>query len=261
MPAGSPFPESRVSEHGSLSAADRLIVALDVPTIAEARTLVSELDGIASAFKIGFHLWTAHGADDLIQLILDRGNKVFLDAKMYDIENTVELAVRTAADRKISFITVHHNEKVVRAAVRGRGNSPLKILAVTLLTMFDNENVRDMGIEKTTDDIIEWNTRRAFEFGCDGVIAAPTDNLARIQKVALAQGKDFIIATPGIRPAGSGTDDHRRSGTPGQAIEAGADYLIVGRPIYKADNPAKAARSVVREIEVALHTVGRGGSP
>ena len=222
------------------SAADRLIVALDVATIDVAKRLVSELKDLVFAFKVGFNLWMQKDSDDLFAMILDNKKKVFIDAKLYDIENTIEQAVRAAAARNFSFITVHHNEKVVRAAVKGRGASDLKIFVVTVLTMLDNENFKDMGIEKTVDDFVEWNTRRALQFGCDGVIAAATDNLKMIKDLAKSENKEFLIATPGIRPSGA------------QAIEAGADYLIVGRPIYGADYPAEAAKKIIDEIETAV---------
>jgi orotidine-5'-phosphate decarboxylase len=230
---------------------DRLIVALDVPAIDQANELVAALRNSVTAFKIGFHLWIAKGADDLIQGLIDNGKRVFIDAKMYDIENTVELAVRTAADRKIKFITVHHNEKVVKAAVKGRGDKDIKIFVVTLLTMFDNQNLRDMGIRKTVKDVIAWNTERALDFGCDGVIASPRDDIAGIKAIAKNKGKSLLVATPGVRPSGTATDDHRRFGTPSDAIRNGADYLIVGRPIYRAPDPAKAACAIIAEMEEA----------
>lgn len=234
---------------------DRLIVALDVPTIDKAKELVASLRDVVSAFKIGFHLWIANGADNLIQGLIDGGKNVFIDAKLYDIENTVELAVRTAADRKIKFITVHHNEKVVKAAVRGRGDRDIKIFVVPLLTMFDIQNLRDMGIRKTVGEVIARNAERALEFGCDGVIASPRDDIPGIKMIAKGKGKTLLVATPGVRPSGSSTDDHRRFGTPADAIRNGADYLIVGRPIYRSTNPLKAARSIISEMEAATATL------
>jgi orotidine-5'-phosphate decarboxylase len=236
------------TEHG---AADRLIVALDVPTIHKANELVASLHDVAFAYKIGFHLWMAQGADALIQRLIDDGKKVFIDAKMYDIENTVELAVRTAAQRCISFVTVHHNEKVVRAAVRGRGDSNIKILVVPLLTIFDEENLRSMGIARPVAEVMAANTERALESGCDGVIASPTDDIQRVKDIAKSKGKDLLVATPGVRPSGFQSNDHRRFGTPTDAIRNGADYLIVGRPIYEQPDPVKAASDIIAEIEAA----------
>jgi orotidine-5'-phosphate decarboxylase len=235
--------------------ADRLIVALDVPTIDAARDLVASLRDVVFAFKIGFHLWLAEGADDLIQGLLREGRQVFIDAKMYDIENTVKLAASTAAQRGISFITVHHNEKVVRAAVEGRAASSLKIFVVPLLTMFDEQNLRDMGINRTVEEVMIRNTERALDFGCDGVIASPSDNIQRIKEMAKGKGKQLLVATPGVRPPGAETNDHRRFGTPADAIRNGADYLIVGRPIYGEPDPVKAARDIISQMETATRTM------
>ena len=255
MPDGSRVREILDADGDLRDVADRLIVALDVPTIHKATELVASLRNVVSSFKIGFHLWIANGADNLIQGLIDDGKNVFIDAKMYDIENTVELAVRTAASRKIKFITVHHNEKVVKAAVKGKGDLDIKIFVVPLLTMFDNQNLRDMGIRKTAKDVIARNTERALDFGCDGVIASPRDDIPGIKMIAKAKGKTLLVATPGVRPSGSSMDDHRRFGTPADAIRNGADYLIVGRPIYRSSNPLKAAQSIISEMEVAATTL------
>jgi orotidine-5'-phosphate decarboxylase len=171
---------------------------------------------------------------------------------MYDIDNTVELAVKTAARRGFSFVTVHHNETVVRAAVKGRGDYNMKIFTVTVLTSLDDENLKDMGYTNTVKEIIGWRAARALDFGCDGIIAAPSDDLAGIKAMTRERGKDLIIATPGIRPAGSSIDDHQRSGTPSTAIKAGADYLIVGRPIYTSINPSQAALNIIQEMTGAM---------
>ncbi len=234
------------------SVAERLIVAVDVPSIDRANDLVSMLDGVASAFKIGFHIWIAEGADALIKRLIDNGKKVFIDAKMYDIENTIESAVRAAAQRKISFITVHHNEKVVRAAVRGRGDSDIKIFVVPLLTILDEENLRAMGVtDRTVGEYIAANTQKALDSGCNGVIVSPADDIQGLRDIAKSKGKDLLVATPGVRPLGIQTDDHRRFGTPADAIRNGADYLIVGRPIYEQADPAAAAREIILQMEEA----------
>ncbi|WP_428492837.1 orotidine-5'-phosphate decarboxylase [Rhodopila sp.] len=231
---------------------DRLIVALDVQSIQQASELVDRLDGVASVFKVGFGLWTADGFDGLVGKIIRQDKKVFLDAKMYDIPNTIENAVRTAAQRGVSFVTVHHNESVVKAAALGRGDYNLKIFTVTVLTSLDNENLRDMGFDATTEQVISHRAERALDFGCDGVIASASDNLRAIKDMALRKGKVFIVATPGIRPIGASIDDHRRSGTPTDAICSGADYLIVGRPIYGAPDPARSAAKIIAEMERAV---------
>ena len=252
MPDGSRFPTRRTSP---AKVADRLIVALDVPSVAEATDLVDKLHGIVFAFKVGFRLWIEDGIDQLIARMIREDKRVFLDAKMYDIGNTIEHAVRAAAVRGFSFITVHHNRQVVEAAVAGRGDYNMKIFVVTLLTSLDNENLQDMKIDKTAQQVVEWNTQRALDFGCDGVIASASDNLQEIKRIANQRGKDLIIAAPGIRPAGVSIDDHRRSGTPTQAIENGADYLIVGRPIYDAPHPDVAATAIIREMDDAVRRI------
>jgi orotidine-5'-phosphate decarboxylase len=230
---------------------ERLIVALDVP-YERAIELVDQLHGVAVAFKVGFQLWTAQGSDALISKIIKEDRRVFLDAKMYDISNTIEQAVRTAGERGFSYVTVHHNEQVVKAAVAGRGDYNLKIFVVTLLTSLDNENLKDMGINKTKNELIEWNTKRALDFGCDGVIASAADDLRGIREIAKERGKDLLIATPGIRRVGASAHEHRRFSEPAQAIRAGADYLIVGRPIYDADDPKAAAKEIIEEMDMAF---------
>lgn len=249
MPDGSRFRTQRApSGHGI---ADRLIVALDVPEIERAEELVRTLDGVAFAFKIGFHLWIAEGADKLIQSLITKDKKVFIDAKMYDIENTIEWAVKAAVKRRISFITVHHNEKVVRAAVKGRGDSNIKIFVVPLLTMLDEENLQDMGINRTVQEVIARNTERALDLGCNGVIASPNDQIQSLKELAKGKGKELLVATPGVRPPGMSVNDHRRFGTPAEAIRNGADYLIVGRPIYDEPDPAQAAMEIINQMAEA----------
>lgn len=242
----------------------RLIVALDMPTIEEAQTLVRDLTGVVFAFKVGFHLLVDQNYNGLVQAILDSNSKIFLDLKMYDIPHTIESAVRNAAARGISFITVHHNKQVVEAAARGRGNSSLKIFVVPLLTTFDLENLIDLETGKpvrSAASIIEWNTRRALQYGANGVIAAPTDDLQRLREIAREEQKEFWIATPGVRPEGVSMDDHLRSGSPSAAIKAGADYLIVGRPIYNDPKPRESAARIIAEIATALRDPASIGSP
>lgn len=251
MPDGTQFP-SNAADWTSNSAKERLIVALDLPTVKEAERMVDRLHDVVEAFKIGPLLWVQEDADALMSRLIRADKKVFLDLKMYDIGNTIEGTVRNAAIRGISFMTVHHNRQTVEAAVRGRGDYGLKIFVVTVLTSLDNENLHDMGIERTTQQVIEWNTGRAMDFGCDGVIASPSDDLQKIRAIASAKQKGkILIATPGIRPSGSPIDDHLRFGTPSKAIRAGADYLIVGRPVYEAKDSARAAADIIAEMEAA----------
>ncbi len=228
---------------------DRLIVALDVPTIGEARALAARLDGVISFFKVGLWLAFAAGFDGLIDDLLKRDKKVFLDAKMFDIGETVKQGVARAAERGVSFVTVHGDGEIMKAAVEGRGNSPLKVIAITALTSLDEDGLRQLGYLCGVDELIRLRVERAVACGCDGIIAAPHDNPNEIRRLAGAQS--LLVATPGVRLAGASADDHKRAGTPAQAIAAGADYLVVGRPIVKSDDPAAAARRIIDDMESA----------
>jgi len=226
---------------------DRLIVALDVPSVGEARDLVGQLDGVVSFFKVGLWLQFAAGFDGLIDELIKRGKKIFLDAKMFDIGETVKQGVARAAERGVSFVTVHGDGEIMRAAVEGRGNSQLKILAITVLTSLDADGLRDLGYLCSVEELIRLRVQQSVACGCDGIIAAPHDNPDRIRQ--LAGAPSLLIATPGVRLAGTSADDHKRPGTPAQAIAAGADYLVVGRPIVKSDDPALAARQIIADMQ------------
>ena len=228
---------------------DRLIVALDVPTIGEARALAGRLDGVVSFFKVGLWLSFAAGFDGLLDDLLKRGKKVFLDAKMYDIGETVRQGVARAAERGVSFVTVHGDGEIMKAAVEGRGASPLKVIAITALTSLDEDGLRALGYLCGVDELIRLRVGRAIACGCDGIIAAPHDNPNEIRRLAGAQS--LLVATPGVRLAGASVDDHKRAGTPAQAIAAGADYLVVGRPIVKSDDPAAAAQRIIDDMKSA----------
>ena len=225
---------------------DRLIVALDVPSIAGARSLVEQLDGAVSFFKIGLWLQFAAGFDSLIDELLKKEKKIFLDAKMFDIGETVKQGVARAAERGVSFVTVHGDGEIMKAAVEGKGKSPLKIFAITVLTSLDQGGLRDLGYLCGVEELIRLRVRRAVESGCDGIIAAPHDNPDQIRRLAGAQS--LLIATPGVRLSGTSADDHKRAGTPAEAIAAGADYLVVGRPIVHSADPARAAARIIDDM-------------
>ncbi len=233
----------------AISAEERLIVALDVSTITEAERLVENLDGIVSFFKIGLWLQFASGVDGLIESITAAGKRVFLDSKMFDIGETVREGVKRAADRGVSFVTVHGNGDIIKAAVEGRGESDLKIFSISVLTSLDDDDLRDLGYLCSVEELLEFRVKKSIEYGCDGVIAAPKDT-AEIRKLAGADS--LLIATPGIRPEGSEFHDHKRSGTPTKAISSGADYLVVGRPIINEADPAIAARDIIAEMQAAF---------
>lgn len=229
--------------------ADRLIVALDLPDVPAAAAMADRLAGAVSFFKIGLGLQFRPGVDALIDRLLAAGHKIFLDAKVYDIPETVGRAVAAAADRGVSFVTVHGDDAIMRAAAVARGGSALKILAVTVLTSLDDAALREMGYALGALDLVELRARRAVACGADGIIASANDNPDAIRH--LAGSARLLVATPGIRQATGATDDHRRSATPGQAIANGADYLVVGRPIVAAEDPVAAARGFIAEMEAA----------
>jgi orotidine-5'-phosphate decarboxylase len=229
------------------AASDRLIVALDMPAIEDARRLVSTLGDAVSFYKVGLELLFAGGLD-LASGLRHQGKRVFLDMKLLDIGNTVERAVANATELDVDFLTVHgHDLKTLRAAVTGRGTSRLKLLAVTVLTNLTPEDLREQGSIMPPADLVLHRARLAFESGFDGVIASGQE-AARIRA---ATGAGFLIVTPGIRLPGSTTDDQERVMTPDHAIAAGADHIVVGRPITQADDPKAAAGKFLHFIREA----------
>lgn len=234
----------------SVDARERLILAMDVPSADEAERLMTRVGDAVRFVKIGLELYTAAGPA-IVEKALARGKRVFLDLKFLDIEETVRRATARVAAMGVDFLTIHANRKALRAAVEARGpkrEGSLKLLAVTVLTNFDANDLRDMGIPWTVADLVAARARLAHEAGCDGVIASGEEPAMIRQKV----GSSFLIVTPGIRPAGRGADDHARVATPTQAIRAGADYLVVGRPIRDAEDPRTAADAIVREMQAAF---------
>ena len=229
---------------------ERLIVALDVPEPAQAQAVVDELEGLISFYKIGFWLLFKPGTDQLIDRLVAAGHRVFIDYKLYDIGETVRMAVNALAQRGVSLVTVHGDPAIMRAAVDGRGDSALKIFAISVLTSLDDAAVADMGYALSVKDLIALRVKQAVACGLDGIIASPHDNPADLR----AQGgyPNLLIATPGIRPRGTTTDDHARHATPGEAIARGADYIVVGRPILNAPQGRRAmAEAIVADMERA----------
>lgn len=230
-----------------MTGAERLIVALDVATPEEARNLVTQIGDHAGVWKIGLELLFAGGAE-LARELAKEGRQVFIDAKLLDIPNTVERATANIASMGAAFLTVHgHDIKTMNAAMRGRGSSPLKLLAVTVLTSLDESDLRQQGSTMSPAELVLHRARLRREAGFDGVIASGHE----ATEIRSATGSDFLIVTPGIRPTGAETGDQARVMTPAKAIAAGADYLVVGRPITQAADPCAAAASIVEEIEVA----------
>ena len=226
---------------------ERLILALDVPSADEAKRLLDRVRDAVAFVKIGLELFTAAGPD-IVRWALAQRKRVFLDLKLLDIGETVKRATAAAAELGVTFLTVHATGQTVRAAVEGRGRSAMKILAVTVLTSFDNADLLEMGIVESVHDTVLRRARLAISLGADGVVASGVE-AAMIRREL---GKDPIIVIPGIRPVGASHDDQVYATTPADAIAAGGDYLVVGRPIRDAADPAAAARAIQAEIEIAL---------
>ncbi|HGG06327.1 MAG TPA: orotidine-5'-phosphate decarboxylase [Aliiroseovarius sp.] len=229
---------------------DRLIVALDVPDALAGLALAQQLGDTVSFYKIGLGMLTGGGLALARELKDELGKRIFLDMKLFDIGNTVEAAVRGLSAQHLDFLTVHGDPHVVRAAAEGKGGSDMKILAVTILTSMDRSDL-DAGLIKAGDmaDLVLERAARAFDAGADGVIASPRE-AAVIRALPQATGK--LIVTPGVRPAGADKGDQKRIMTPGQAIKAGADHIVVGRPVTQAEDPVSAARDISRDLG-AIH--------
>ena len=229
-----------------MNARDRLVVALDVPTLEEASALVDRLAGLAGMFKVGSQLFTA-GGPDLVRGLVARGEKVFLDLKYHDIPNTVAGAVSAACRLGVSLVDVHAlgGKSMMEAAVGAMPAMGTRLLAITVLTSHDAASFGDLGLAGDVADTVRRLALLADAAEVDGVVASPQE----VPIIREACGKDFLVVTPGIRPAGARTADQARSATPAAALKAGADLLVVGRPIIEAADPAAAARAILREME------------
>lgn len=234
------------------NALERLILPLDVPTVSEAEVLVSKTEGKVGVYKIGMELQFAGGLSFARELA-SAGKKVFLDVKLHDIDNTIEKAVRNVAKMGMTFMTLHAYPKTMRAAVKGligEENPNLCLLGVTVLTSMDQQDFQAAGYTGSIEGLVSERAQDARAAGMGGIVCAPTE----ATKIRAILGDDMVIVTPGIRPQGSAAGDQRRVMTPKDAIAAGSDYLVVGRPISQASDPAVAAEAVVAEIETALST-------
>ncbi|MEA3194077.1 MAG: orotidine-5-phosphate decarboxylase [Betaproteobacteria bacterium] len=221
---------------------ERLIVALDLPTPREAQALVEKLGGAARFYKVGLELFSTEGCFELIRGLVARGNKVFADLKLFDIPETVRRATANMSRSGASFLTVHAHPSVLRAAAAEKG--AMQILGVTVLTSFDQGDLAEMGATKTLDQLVTDRAHAAAEAGCDGVIASPHE--ARTLKDRF--GARLLVVTPGIRPAAAGNADQKRTMDVAQAFAAGADYIVVGRPIRDAADPRAAAEGIQKTI-------------
>jgi orotidine-5'-phosphate decarboxylase len=231
-----------------MNARERLIVALDVPSAADATALVGALAGKVGMFKVGSQLFTAAGPDFVRELVA-RGEKVFLDTKYHDIPNTVSGAVSAASQLGVSLITVHAlgGQAMLEAAAGALPAIDARLLAVTVLTSHDAPSLCTLGLAPDVPLAVERLARLAQAAKVDGVVASPHE-VTLIREVC---GPDFLVVTPGIRPAGARAGDQARAATPAAALSAGADYLVVGRPITEARDPAAAAEAIVEEMASA----------
>jgi orotidine-5'-phosphate decarboxylase len=225
---------------------DRLIVALDVPTSREADAVIEKLGDTVGFYKIGYQLAFERGLP-LAAALVGAGKRVFLDMKLHDIGNTVARGVETIAQLGVTFLTVHAYPQTMRAAVEARAGSRLKILAVTVLTSYDDADLAEAGYSVGVDQLVAERAKQAHDVGTDGIVCSP----AEAGPLRLMVGADMLLVTPGVRPAGAAIGDQKRVTTPAQAISAGADYLVVGRPVIAAPDPKAAADAIVAEIAAA----------
>ncbi len=221
---------------------DRLIVALDLSSVEAAEAMIARLGDSVTFYKIGYQLAYAGGLA-LVPKLAERGKKIFVDLKLHDIGNTVARGVESVAKLGATFLTVHAYPQTMKAAVEARGAS-LKILAVTVLTSYDDDDLHAAGFRFGVSDLVEARALQAQALGIDGLVCSG-EEAATVRGVVGAQ---MALVTPGIRPAGSAVGDQKRIMTPGRAIAAGADYLVVGRPVVEAADPKTAAEDIVAEI-------------
>lgn len=226
---------------------DRLIVALDLPDPGDAKRLARTLGNSVTFYKIGYELGFAGGLS-LAEELVGEGKQVFLDFKLHDIGNTVARGVASLAKIGATFLTVHAYPQTMRAAVEGRGDSSVKLLAVTALTSYDDADAAEAGYALAIRDLVRLRAEQARTIGIDGIVCSAAET-SLVRDVA---GESMAIVTPGIRPAGATAGDQKRTLTPGEAIRAGVDYLVVGRPVVAAADPQVAAEAIVAEIASAL---------
>jgi orotidine-5'-phosphate decarboxylase len=230
----------------SLSARERLIVALDVASVATAEAMVARLGDSVWFYKIGYQLAFAGGLPFAARLVAS-GKQVFLDLKLHDIGNTVTKGVESVAQMGATFLTVHAYPQTMKAAVEGKKASKLRILAVTVLTSYDDADLAAAGYEMNVKELATVRAAQARDIGVDGLVCSP-EEAGSLRAIV---GPGMVLVTPGIRPVGSAAGDQKRIMTPARAIDAGADYLVVGRPVFEARDPKAAADSMVAEIDQA----------
>jgi len=223
---------------------ERVFVALDLPSVDEARAMVERLGESVASYKIGLQLLPIGGVE-LGRELRAMGKNVFLDFKFHDIDATVEKATASVAGLDAQLLTVHARPDVMRAAVRGKGSSSLKVLGVTVLTSLDKKALEDIGYNDNAENLVMRRVRQAIEAGMDGVVASPLEAAS----IRAAVPDSFLVVTPGVRPTGAAAGDQKRIATPSAALKSGATHLVIGRPITQADDPAAAARAIMVEID------------
>lgn len=222
-----------------------LIIALDVDSPDAARQLIRQLGDSVSFYKIGLELYAAGGVD-FVREVLAGGNRVFLDLKFYDIPETVKRAVAQVTRLGVSFLTVHAVPQVMRAAMEGRGESELRILGVTVLTSLDAGDLSEMGHTQSPSELVQMRAAQAVRAGVDGLVCSPLE-LSMVRSIC---GPDVLLVAPGVRSAGADTGDQKRVATPVAALEAGANYLVIGRQVTRAAEPKQAVSQILNEIQI-----------
>jgi len=223
-----------------------VIVALDVESATEARTLIAALGDSASFYKVGLEVYTSAGMD-FVRELKAQGHRVFLDLKLYDIGETVKRAVAQVARAGADFLTVHGSRAVMQAAVSGNAGGRLQLLAVTVLTSFDESDLRQMGYPCSVSELVELRVRNAMEAGVNGIVCSPVE-VARVRGIT---GPDAILVTPGVRSAGAAVGDQKRVATPAEAMANGANYLVIGRQVTRAADPRGEMLKILDEIRAA----------
>jgi len=221
-----------------------IIVALDFEDAAQARTLIRRLDSAVDFYKVGMELYAAEGMQ-FVRELTAAGQQVFLDLKLYDIPETVKRATAQVARTGARFLTVHGSNAVMRAAVEGRGASRLRLLAVTVLTSFDREDLAELGFPSSVADLVELRVKNAMAAGMDGIVCSAKEAAA----VRALAGPQAILVTPGVRSASADTGDQKRVATPAEALAAGANYLVIGREITRAEDSRAAVNRIIRELQ------------
>ena len=220
-----------------------IIIALDVESGDQARDLIRKLGGSVSFYKVGMELYASAGME-LVRELVGQGQQIFLDMKFYDIGETVKRAVAQVARSGVRFLTVHGSGAVMRAAVEGRGDAPLQLLAVTVLTSFDRSDLADLGYPCEVSDLVKLRVRKAMEAGMDGVVCSPLE----VAAVRAITGPQAVLVTPGVRSAGASAGDQKRVATPEEAIRNGASYLVIGRQVTRATDPAGEVARILNDL-------------